>query len=145
VRFRVEAVCISNKRGVPKKPVEEIELIKDFGIKGDAHAGQGHRQISFLAAEDIEKKKGGGIDLKPGDFAENMVTRGIDWSKVEIGGRVAIGEAEMEVTQIGKEGPTPQEIYDKVGKSIMLEKGVFAKVLKGGIINAKSRGHYCIR
>lgn len=145
MRFKVEAVCISEKRGEPKKLVERIELIKNFGIKGDAHAGHEQRQVSFLAAEDIEKKKEEGIDLKPGDFAENIVTRGIDWSKVEIGGKVVIGEAEMEVTQIGKEGPTPQEIYDKVGESIMLEKGVFARVLKGGMIHAGSRGHYRIR
>jgi len=145
VKFRVEAVCVSIKRGVPKKPVEKIELIKDFGIKGDAHAGQGHRQVSFLAAEDIERKKEEGLDIKPGNFAENIVTCGMDWSQVKVGGRIFIGETEMEVTQIGKEGSTPQEIYDKVGESIMLEKGVFAKVIKGGTIHAKSCGHYRIR
>jgi len=144
VRFTVEAVCISDKREKSKNPVKEIVLVKDFGIRGDAHAGQGHRQVSFLAAEDIEKRKKEGLNLRPGDFAENIITRGLDWTWVKVGGKIFLGETEMEVTQIGKEGPTPPRIYERVGKSIMLERGIFARVIKGGTIHAGDRGHYRI-
>lgn len=144
MRFTVESVCISDKRGKSKNPVEEVVLVTDFGIKGDAHAGKGNRQVSFLAAEDIEKREKEGLDLKPGDFAENIITRGIDWTRVKVGVKVFIEEAEMEVTQIGKEGPTPREIFNRVGESIMLEKGIFARVVKGGTIHAGDRGHYRI-
>ncbi len=145
MKFRVEAVCISKERGEQKRPVEKAELIKDFGIKGDAHAGHGHRQVSFLAAEDIEKMEAMGLDLKPGDFAENIITRGIDWTQVKVGREVFIGEAEMEVTQIGKKCPRPCAIYYQAGQCIMPERGIFVKVNKGGMIHAGSRGHYRIR
>ncbi|MFO7980684.1 MAG: MOSC domain-containing protein [Candidatus Aminicenantes bacterium] len=145
MKFKVEAVCISEKRGQQKKSIEEAELAKNFGIIGDAHAGHSHRQVSFLAAEDIEGMKAQGLDLEPGDFAENIVTRGIDWSQVKVGGKVFIGEAEMEVTQIGKDCPKPCAIYYKAGRCIMPERGVFVKVNKGGTIHAGNRGHYRIR
>lgn len=145
MKFTVEAVCISERRGEQKTSVGEAELISDFGIKGDAHAGQGHRQVSFLAAEDIEEMEQEGLDLKPGDFAENIVTRGINWTQVKVGGKVSIGEAEMEVTQIGKDCPKPCAIYEQAGRCIMPKRGVFVKVNKGGTIHAGSRGHYRIR
>jgi MOSC domain-containing protein YiiM len=145
VKFTVEAVCISESRGDQKTSIGEAELIKGHGIKGDAHAGHGHRQVSFLAAEDIEEMEQQGLDLKPGDFAENIVTRGIDWTQVKVGGKVSIGEAEMEVTQLGKDCPKPCAIFEQAGRCIMPERGVFVKVNQGGTINAGSRGHYHIR
>jgi MOSC domain-containing protein YiiM len=144
VRFTVEAVCLSKKRGQQKKLIEKAELVKDSGIKGDAHAGHGHRQVSFLAAEDIEEMEAEGLEFKPGDFAENVVTRGMDWTRAKVGGQIFIGEAEMEVTQIGKECPEPCEIFYKAGRCIMPERGIFVKVKKGGPIHAGDCGHYRI-
>lgn len=144
MRFTVEAICLSEKRGQQKKPVEMAELVKNFGIKGDAHAGQGHRQVSFLASEDIEEMETEGLEFEPGDFAENIITRGIDWTRVNVGGQVFIGEAEMEVIQIGKECPKPCEIFFKAGRCIMPERGIFTRVIKGGTIHAGDRGHYRI-
>ena len=140
--FVIEAVCISDKKGVQKHEVDEISLIKDFGIESDAHAGKWHRQVSFLAVEEIDRMKAKGLTLKPGAFGENIITRGIDWTKVLVGGKIHIGEAELEVTQIGKECHTPCAIYYAAGECIMPEKGVFARVLKGGVIRAQHNGHY---
>ncbi|MBN2442805.1 MAG: MOSC domain-containing protein [Spirochaetales bacterium] len=144
MKFTIEAVCISGKKGVQKYEVSEITLIKDFGIDNDAHAGKWHRQVSFLAGEEIDKMKAKGLSLKSGAFGENIVTRGIDWTKVSVGGKIRIGDAELEVTQIGKECKTPCAIYYAAGECIMPEKGIFAKVLKGGVIHAHNSGDYHI-
>lgn len=144
MEFEVEAVCISEKKGEQKHSITKAELIQDFGIKGDAHAGNWHRQVSLLAAEDIEEMETEGLDLDPGDFAENIVTRGIDWTQANIGGKIIIGSAELEVTQLGKECHQPCAIYYMAGRCIMPERGIFAKVNKGGTIHAGSRGHYNI-
>jgi len=98
--------------------------------------------VSFLAAEDIEEMEKKGLTLKPGAFGENIVTRGIDWTQVTCGGKIFIGEAELEVTQIGKECHAPCAIYHSVGYCIMPERGVFARVIKGGRINAGDIGYY---
>jgi len=142
MKFEVEAVCISEKKGEQKRSVKKADLVLDFGIKGDAHAGNWHRQVSLLAAEDIEEMEAEGFDLAPGDFAENIVTRGMDWSQADVGGKIIIGKTELEITQLGKECHTPCAIYYKAGRCIMPERGIFAKVTKGGAIRAGSRGHY---
>jgi len=140
--FMIEAVCVSEKKGTQKHKVEKVILKKNFGIETDAHAGDWHRQVSFLAGEEIDRMKEKGLSLQPGAFGENIITRGIDWTKVKIGGRVCIGNTELEVTQIGKECHTPCAIYYAAGECIMPDKGVFAKVLKGGEIRAQDSGHY---
>ena len=142
MEFVVEAVCISDKKGIQKHEVETVMLKKDFGIENDAHAGKWHRQVSFLAGEDIDRMKEKGLSLKPGAFGENIITRGIDWTKVKIGGKIQISETELEVTQIGKKCHTPCAIYYAAGECIMPDRGVFAKVLKGGEIRAQYSGHY---
>ena len=142
--FVVEAVCISDKKGVQKHEVDKIILIEDFGIEHDAHAGKWHRQVSFLAGEDIDRMKKKGLSLKPGAFGENIITRGIDWTRAKIGGKIQIGRAELEVTQIGKECHTPCAIYYTAGECIMPDKGIFAKVLQGGVIHAHNSGHYSL-
>jgi molybdopterin adenylyltransferase len=144
VKFIIEAVCISKTKGVQKHEVDEILLLKDFGIEHDAHAGKWHRQVSFLAGEEIDRMKAKGLTLAHGAFGENIVTRGIDWTKVQIGGKITIGGIELEVTQIGKECHTPCAIYYAAGECIMPEKGIFTKVLKGGTIHAQDSGHYHI-
>ena len=145
MRFTVEAVCISKKKGVQKHAVNSIRLIENFGIEKDAHAGDLQRQVSLLAAEAIDTMKAEGLKLDPGAFGENIVTRGIDWTKAKIGDKIVIDHVEVEITQIGKECLTPCAIYYAVGRCIMPEMGIFAKVIKGGIIHADSCGDYRIR
>ncbi len=129
------SVCISTEKGTKKREVNSAHINADWGIEGDAHAGHWHRQVSLLSIEEINKMKEFIPDIKPGDFAENIVTEGIDLDKIGIGDRIIIGkDIVLEVTQIGKECHSGCEIQKLVGKCIMPEKGVFAKVLKGGVI-----------
>jgi len=145
MKFTVEAVCISSEKGIQKNEVDQIRLIKDFGIENDAHSGEGHRQVSFLAGEAIDGMKDEGLNLKPGAFGENLVTRGIDWSEVKIGEEIHIGGTELLITQKGKECHSPCAIYYQAGRCIMPEMGIFARVVKGGIIHAGSSGYYRVR
>jgi MOSC domain-containing protein YiiM len=130
------AVCKSEKKGTKKKDVGEGLLKAEFGLVGDAHADCGtHRQISLLAVESIDKVRALGLEVNPGDFAENLTTEGIDLVSLPIGTRMSIGEEiVLEVTQIGKECHTGCAIYRQVGKCIMPEEGVFAKVIRGGSV-----------
>lgn len=143
-RFEVESVNISEKKGVQKHPVEEIVCVEDYGIEGDAHAGKWHRQVSLLGGEAIDtmRAKAGSLEIKHGDFAENIVTRGIDWAAACVGGRISIDEVILEVTQIGKECHSGCVISQTVGECIMPKLGIFTKVIKGGKIHAGSRGYY---
>ncbi len=144
LNFSIESVNISEKKGTQKHPVPEIECIPGSGIKGDAHAGPWHRQVSLLAAESIDlmRKKAGTLEIKPGDFAENIVTRGIDWKKAQIGGKIVIDQVALEITQIGKECHTGCTISNTVGECIMPKEGIFARVLRGGKIHAGNSGYY---
>ncbi len=145
MNFTIDSINISERKGVQKKPIEVAECIENHGIKGDAHAGKWHRQISFLSGEaaDTMRARAGELKIKNGDFGENVVTRGIDWTTVSVGGKVIIGDVQMEITQIGKECHTRCAIYDAVGDCIMPRQGVFAKVIKGGTIHAGDSGYYC--
>jgi MOSC domain-containing protein YiiM len=130
----VEAVCISENKGERKKPVESVELRENHGIVGDGHAGEWHRQVSLLAAESIEKMRKLGLDVTSGDFAENITTCGIDLVSLPIGTRLQVGEALLEVTQIGKECHTRCAIYYQAGDCVMPKEGIFAKVVSGGVV-----------
>jgi len=130
------SIAISKKKGTQKEVVDNAVLVSDHGLKGDAHAGQWHRQVSFLAEESIEKARIQGLDVGFGDFAENIATLGIEWPKVAIGTRVQLGErALVEITQIGKECHNKCAIYYKAGDCIMPREGVFARVIRGGPIH----------
>ena len=131
---RIIAVCKSKKKGTRKEDVKEGLLEEDFGLVGDAHADCcTHRQVSLLAVESIDKMRALGLELSPGDFAENLTTEGIDLVSLPVGTRVSVGkQVLLEVTQIGKECHTKCAIYKQVGKCIMPEEGVFARVIKGG-------------
>ncbi|WP_326512516.1 MOSC domain-containing protein [Clostridium intestinale] len=131
---RIVAICTSVKKGTKKEEVKEIELVEDFGLKGDAHGGKWHRQVSLLAKEEIDSfnKKGGKVVY--GDFGENLVTEGIDLASLSVGDKVIIGEALIEITQLGKKCHDKCEIFYSVGECIMPTKGIFGKVLKGGDI-----------
>ena len=142
--FSLVSLNISLKKGEQKIPVDQAELKPDHGIVGDAHAGDWHRQISLLADEDVETMRGNGIELNPGDFAENITTRGVDPSMLPVGTRLFLGETEIEVTQIGKECHHGCAIYQAIGDCVMPRKGIFAKVIRGGRITSESRCHYSL-
>ena len=129
----VEAVCISRERGTVKKPVAEAELVADQGIVGDAHAGQGHRQVSLLAAESIDTMKEKLPQIAQGAFAENIITRGLNLNEFGVGDRLRIGKhAVLEITQIGKECHEGCAIRTATGDCIMPREGVFTRVHQGG-------------
>ena len=132
------AVCKSDKKGTKKEDVKEGLLKDDFGLVGDAHADCcTHRQVSLLAVESIEKMRALGLELKPGDFAENLITEGLDLPSLPVGTKMSIGEqVVLEVTQIGKECHTMCAIFQQVGKCIMPEEGVFTRVIRGGTVKA---------
>ncbi|MGC8660042.1 MAG: MOSC domain-containing protein [Desulfomonilaceae bacterium] len=134
---QVIAVCFSEKKGTPKTDKGEGILEVGFGLKGDAHGGDWHRQVSLLAIEQIETMKNKGFDVKPGSFAENICTEGFDLGSIKVGERLKIGQSViLEVTQIGKECHTRCAIYNKIGECIMPEQGVFATVVEGGVIRS---------
>ncbi|MFY9257165.1 MAG: molybdenum cofactor synthesis domain-containing protein [Dethiobacteria bacterium] len=134
------AVCISAKRGERKKDIGEGILLKDSGLERDGHSGFAHRQVSLLAIESIEKMRAKGLDVGPGDFAENLTTRGIDLVHLPIGTRLQAGpEAILRVTQIGKECHDRCAIYAQAGDCVMPREGIFAEVLKGGKISSGDR------
>lgn len=126
------SINISEKKGVIKTPVERVEVRIDHGIVGDAHAGNWHRQISVLADESIDKLRNRGMDLESGNFAENFTTQGLELYTLPIGQRFMIGEAQFELTQIGKECHHGCQIKQITGDCVMPREGIFIKVLKGG-------------
>ena len=133
--MKIISIAVSKKKGTIKKCVDQAELVENHGIKEDAHAGDWHRQLSFLSAESIEKVSTEAFKLNFGDFAENIATTGIDWKSQPIGQRVSLGQnALVEITQIGKECHKKCAIYYRTGDCIMPKEGVFAKVLTGGMI-----------
>ena len=133
---KISAVCLSSIKGISKIPVEQGLVKVGFGLEGDAHAGgDANRQISLLALESIEKMNACGFSFKPGDFAENLTTHGIDLVSLPIGTRLVIGDtAIIETTQIGKKCHTGCAIYRQAGRCIMPHEGVFARAIKGGIV-----------
>ena len=135
---RIIAVCKSKKKGTKKKPITEGLIRENFGLDGDGHAnGATHRQISLLAVESIRKMQNLGIEVGPGDFAENLTTQGIDLVSLPVGTYLYIGEQIiLELTQIGKECHTRCAIYRQAGTCIMPQEGIFAKVVHGGIARA---------
>lgn len=135
---RIVSINISERKGERKTPVEEILLKTGYGMEGDAHASsEWHRQVSLLAVESVKKMQEMGLDVGPGDFAENITTEGIDLVSLPVGTRLAVGSGiELEVSQIGKECHTRCAIYYQAGDCVMPKEGIFVRVLKGGKIKA---------
>ena len=133
---RVVAVCTSQKKGTRKQAIAEGQFKEEHGLVGDAHAGVlPNRQVSLLAVESIDKMRGRGLELNPGDFAENITIEGMNLHTLPIGTRLAVGEyVLLGVTQIGKECHTACAIRRQVGQCIMPQEGVFARVINGGEI-----------
>ena len=132
---KVLSVCVSDVRGVAKHPVDFLHLIPDHGIEGDAHAGNWHRQVSLLAQESVDTLQSKiTLKLKPGDFAENVLTEGIELKSLPIGTRLKMGTALGEVTQIGKECHSDCAIRRQVGDCVMPREGIFVRILEEGIL-----------
>ena len=130
----VHAVCTSEKKGTLKKNVGEALFRENWGIEGDAHAGNWHRQVSLLCLERIEEFRARGAKVEFGAFGENLVVEGLDFRHLPVGTRLACGEVLLEMTQIGKQCHSGCAIYQVMGDCIMPREGVFAKVLRGGRI-----------
>ena len=141
-RFSILSINISDHKGVQKKPVEEAVLFPRYGIEGDAHAGDWHRQVSLLADEDIQTMRGKGVEIHFGDFAENITTEGVDLAALPIGTRLYLGEAVLEVTQIGKQCHHDCAIYQALGECVMPRRGIFTKVIQGGTIRRDCECYY---
>lgn len=131
---KIMAVCISEKRGTQKKNIEKVRLIENFGLEGDAHGGNWHRQVSLLSYEKVLAFEEKGIFVEDGAFGENLLVEGFDFKTLPVGTRFRCGDALLEMTQIGKECHSHCEIYQAVGDCIMPREGVFARVLHGGEI-----------
>lgn len=131
---KVLAVCISKNRGTKKFSVPYIDVKINHGIISDAHAGNWHRQISMLADESVDKMRACGVNLQPGDFAENILTQGIELKALPIGAILKIGDAKLRVTQIGKKCHNDCEIKQITGTCVMPTEGIFAEVVTEGRI-----------
>lgn len=128
------AVCTSAGKGERKKNIGQCALVKGSGLEGDAHAGDWHRQVSLLATESIAKMQAAGLDVGPGDFAENLTTEGLDLCELAIGSRLQLASgAILEITQIGKVCHNRCAIYDQAGDCVMPREGIFATVIEGGM------------
>ena len=138
---KIVAVCRSEEKGTTKEPIAEGVLREDFGLVGDSHADcSSHRQVSLLAMESIDKMIGLGFEVGPGAFAENLTTAGLALASLPVGTELSIGNGILlEVTQIGKECHAGCAIFQQTGKCIMPKEGLFARVLRGGIVRAGDR------
>lgn len=135
INQEIVAVCISKEKGERKTDVGEAEFQEGFGLLGDAHGGDWHRQVSLLAIESIDKMRAAGLDVGPGDFAENLTTRGVNLYSLPVGTCLRVGDSVLlKMTQIGKECHDRCAIYHQAGDCVMPKEGVFATVVTGGLV-----------
>lgn len=131
---KILGICISEKRGTEKHEIQEANLVKDWGIEGDAHGGKWHRQVSLLSFEKIEDFRAKGAEVDFGAFGENLIVEGYDLRALPVGTRFQVGDAVLELTQIGKECHSHCQIYKRMGDCIMPREGVFTEVIEPGHI-----------
>jgi MOSC domain-containing protein YiiM len=131
---RVLAISVSDRKGEQKTNVEAATFVTAHGIEGDAHAGDWHRQVSLLMAESIDKIVKLGLDVHPGDFAENVTLSGFDLLSLSVGDEIRLGPVLLRITQIGKQCHSRCKIYEKAGDCVMPREGLFAEVLAGGVV-----------
>lgn len=132
MKGKVVAVCVSDKKGTVKKNVGSGMLRVNWGLEGDAHAGDWHRQVSLLAWESIETMRAKGLQVREGSFAENITTEGLELHTLPVGTQLRLGTALVEVTQIGKVCHSHCAIYYAAGDCVMPREGIFVKVLEPG-------------
>ena len=131
---KIITICLSAEKGTAKQEIAEAELVEQYGLKGDAHAGNGERQVSLLSLEKIELFRSKGANVNFGAFGENIVADGIDFAALPIGTKLRCVNALLEISKIGKECHKHCAIYHRMGDCIMPREGVFARVLQGGKI-----------
>ncbi len=131
----IRAVCVSEAKGMPKTNMHHAVLKENWGIVGDAHAGNWHRQVSLLSWQKVEAFNLQGACVSDGAFGENLLVDGIDCARLPVGTILRCGDAVMEVTQIGKECHHGCAIQQRVGYCIMPHEGIFARVLHGGTVS----------
>jgi MOSC domain-containing protein YiiM len=132
---KVIAVSISTEKGTRKTPVKSAEFVEDWGIRGDAHAGKWHRQVSLLSYGPFEEFRKKGAPITPGAFGENLLVEGYDFKTLPVGTKFRCGEVILELTQVGKKCHSGCEIFKLMGDCIMPREGVFTRVLRGGTIS----------
>ncbi len=132
---KIRAICTSDVRGIQKSYVNQATFVENWGIQGDAHAGHWHRQVSLLSAEKVDAFNEKGAEVGPGAFGENLVVEGYDFKHLPVGTCFRAGDTLLKMTQIGKECHSHCQIYQKMGECIMPHEGVFAEVIKGGVIS----------
>ena len=133
---RIVSICVSKTKGTTKQSVDTALFVANHGLADDAHAGDGHRQISILPLERIEEFCCAGAKVEFGDFGENLVIADLEWKNLDVGAVLQINHTLLELTQFGKECTQRCRIYDTMGDCIMPRYGMFAKVLRGGQVNA---------
>lgn len=135
-RGTITSINTSRRKGTRKTPLDEgcTRLTLESGVENDAHAGNWHRQVSFLAEESIDRARRMGLDVKEGDFAENFTTKGIELFSIPVGTVFKVGDAEVEISQIGKVCHTRCAIYHLAGDCIFPREGIFGVVRKEGAI-----------
>lgn len=131
---KIIAICLSGTKGTAKYPTQEAELICEYGIRGDAHAGYWHRQVSLLSLEQIELFRARGAQVGFGAFGENLVVEGFDLASLPVGTRFRSGKVLLELTQIGKKCHHGCAIFQAMGDCIMPREGIFCRVLRGGVL-----------
>lgn len=135
MRGKIHAISISKRKGIPKSNIKAAKLIYEHGVENDVHAGNWHRQVSLLAVESIDRMRKKLPNLRAGAFAENITTEGIDLGRLTVGNKIKIGDnAELEITQLGKECHDKCAIYFFAGDCVMPTEGIFARVIKSGSI-----------
>lgn len=132
--MKINAISISDRKGIRKKNVESSVLIEEFGLESDAHGGKWHRQVSFLAEESIQSMREKGLDVVAGNFAENITTEGIDLPSLPVGSHLTIAGTEVVISQLGKICHNRCAIYHQAGDCVMPREGIFGVVIKGGKI-----------
>lgn len=132
--FKINAISISDRKGIHKKNIPSTNLIAEFGLEGDAHGGKWHRQVSFLAQESIDTMRAKGLDVVAGNFAENITTEGHDLTSLRVGSNLTIGETKLVISQLGKICHTRCAIYHQAGDCVMPREGIFGVVIQGGAI-----------
>ena len=132
---KVIAICTSPARGTQKHQVSAARFTVEWGIEGDAHGGNWHRQVSLLSADKIAAFNARGANVQPGAFGENLVVEGFDFKTLPVGTRFLCNDVLLELTQIGKQCHSHCEIYKVMGECIMPREGVFTRVLHGGTIS----------
>ena len=137
----VRAVCLSEQKGTAKRDAGSAEFVVEHGIRGDAHAGPWHRQVSLLSLQKIDAFRARGAGVSSGDFGENLVVEGIDFTALPVGTMLRCGEVRLEMTQIGKECHNHCAIFKQMGDCIMPREGVFARVIQGGVIKTGDEIH----